>query len=73
MREYEIRVLKSARLPGIITTEIHLSDQAAIRSARKIAIGRQFEVWCGLECITGLARTPQSPGGSPVETGAASV
>ena len=54
MHEYEIRILQASG-SAIITCEIQLSDVAAIRSARKMARGRQFEVWKGLECITGLA------------------
>ena len=54
MHEYEIRILQRSGSP-IITAEIQLSDTAAIRSARKMAQGRQFEVWKGPECIFGLA------------------
>ncbi len=59
MGEYEIHILQSEGSPSIITAEIHFSDESAIRSARKMAHGRQFEVWRGLECITGLATMPQ--------------
>jgi hypothetical protein len=58
MHEYEIRILQANGLPAILTSEIQFSDFAAIRSARKMADGRLFEVWKGLECITGLAKVP---------------
>jgi hypothetical protein len=53
MHEYEIRILGSAGSPALIIPDIQLSDEAAIRSARKIAGGRPFEVWRGLERIAG--------------------
>lgn len=68
MREYEIRILQGERSTAIITAEIHLSDESAIRSARKMARGREFEVWRELECITGWAHTRQ-----PHDTGAAGL
>lgn len=60
MHEYEIRILQANGSPAILTCEIQFSDFAAIRSARKMADGRLFEVWRGLECITGLARVPKA-------------
>ena len=59
MGEYEIHILQSEGSPSIISAETHLSEESAIRSARRMARGRQFEVWRGLECITGLATMPQ--------------
>jgi len=50
MHEYEIRVL-SAGHTVIIIEETHLSDHAAVRSGRKPAGDRSFEVWRGLDCI----------------------
>jgi hypothetical protein len=37
-----------------LVSAIQHSDVAAIQSARKIGNGRQFEVWMGTECVTGL-------------------
>jgi hypothetical protein len=51
MHEYEIRILQASGSPAIIIGEIQLSDGAAIRSARKLAQGKPFEVWKGLHCI----------------------
>ena len=59
MREYEIHIIEASGSP-VITGEVQLTDTAAIRSARKAAHGRQFEVWRGLECISGLATIPKS-------------
>jgi len=50
MREYEIRVLSSGHTTMIIE-QTHLSDHAAVRSARKFAGDRPFEVWQGTDCI----------------------
>lgn len=50
MREYEIRVLSSGHATVIIE-QTHLSDHAAVRSARKFAGNLPFEVWRGLDCI----------------------
>jgi hypothetical protein len=58
MHEYEIRVLHTEGCPALITSEIQLCDAAAMRSARKMAEGRPFEVWRGLERIDVLF-TPQ--------------
>jgi len=56
VREYEIRILQSDGSPSILTAQIYLSDQSAIQAARRMALGRQFEVWRGMECITGMAK-----------------
>jgi hypothetical protein len=56
MLQYEIRILKVPGSPSIIMLGTHLNDFAAVRSARKMALGRPFEVWRDLDCITGLAR-----------------
>jgi hypothetical protein len=44
MHEYEIRVLSRGQII-LITSQVQLSDNAAIRSARKIGADRPFEVW----------------------------
>lgn len=61
MPEYEIHVLDDERSRSIIRAEIEPSDKEAIKSARKLARGRQFEVWRGLECITGIAHLLPPP------------
>jgi hypothetical protein len=43
--------------PPFTTLETHLNDGSAIRSARRMSLGRQFEVWRDSECITGAATT----------------
>jgi hypothetical protein len=68
MHEYEIRILQAGDSPSLITAEIHLSDTAAIRSARKMARGRPFEVWRGVECISGRARLSEPPAKHPPDT-----
>ena len=50
MREYEIRVLSSGH-PIVITEEMHVSDHAAVRSAKTVAAGRPFQVLRASECI----------------------
>jgi len=56
MQEYEIRIQNRQDAPAIVTVASQMSDRDAIHSARKIALGRQFEVWRGGECITGLMK-----------------
>ena len=58
MHEYEIRILQREGSSYLITAQIHLSDAAAIQAARRMALGRQFEVWRDMECITGYAAPP---------------
>jgi len=59
MREYEIRVLSGGH-PTLIIEEVHLSDHSAVRSARKFAGERPFEVWRGIDCIYAAAEAPQA-------------
>jgi hypothetical protein len=61
MDEYEIHILQDEKSPSIIMAAIQLSDQAAIKSARRMARGRQFEVWRGPECVTGVAHLLPPP------------
>jgi len=58
VHEYEIRILQREGASYLITAQIHLSDAAAIQAARRMALGRQFEVWRDMECITGFAAPP---------------
>jgi len=58
MRGYEIRVLNSGHATMIIE-ENHLNDHAAIRSARKYAADRPFEVWRDDDCIYSLPSARQ--------------
>jgi len=53
MHDYEIRILNPDGSTAIITAEIHLTEASAIRSARALADGLQFEVWRGMDCIHG--------------------
>ena len=61
MQEYEIRIFQEKGTPAVVAMEVQLSDTAAVRSARRMARGKPFEVWRGLECITGLMKPPASP------------
>jgi len=56
MREYEIRVLSGGQII-LITSQLQVSDHAAINSALKIAADRPFEVWRGVDCIYGGSNT----------------
>lgn len=51
MYEYEIHISQAEGSPSLICAEVQLCDQAAIKSARKMAQGRPFEVWRGSDCI----------------------
>jgi hypothetical protein len=60
MHEYQIRVLSSGH-PIAVIEATHLSDHAAMRSARDLAGNRPFEVWRGLDCIYAPPRTRLAP------------
>jgi hypothetical protein len=51
MHEYEIRILKGDGSTGVVMQEIHLSAEAAIKKARRLARERSFEVWSDDRCI----------------------
>lgn len=64
MREYEVRILRSDLTSAMLIELMHLNDHAAVRAAKKMAEGRPFEVWCGLDCIydgTVAAPDPSQP------------
>ena len=50
MRGYEIRIVSAENHHTVIEV-MHLNDNAAVRSARKMAEGSPFEVWRDLDCI----------------------
>ncbi len=56
MHEYQFRILRYDLTTSLMTEEVHLSNNAAFRAARKLANGRPFEVWRGMDCIFGPAR-----------------
>jgi hypothetical protein len=61
MRGYEIRILSEENRHTIIEV-MHLNDNAAVRSARKMAEGKPFEVWRDLDCIyDGVAAKHPAP------------
>lgn len=62
MQEYEIRIQNRQDAPALVTVASQLSDKDAIHSARRIALGRQFEVWRDGECITGLMKLTPGQG-----------
>jgi hypothetical protein len=62
VHEYEIRILRADGGATLITAEIQLNDNAAIRSAQKLAKGQKFEVWKGMDCIYGTGTTPSRDG-----------
>jgi hypothetical protein len=45
MTEYEIRILGSDGRPSLFSEWIHVSLNAAIRSAKRMANGATFEIW----------------------------
>ena len=56
MNEYEVRILNEGGTLALLVAEVQLTDFAAIRSAKKMAHGRRFEVWRGSICIFGAWR-----------------
>ena len=61
MGEYDIHILQNELSPSLISTSEFGSHRKAIEAARRMAHGRQFEVWHGAECITGLAHLIPPP------------
>ena len=62
MHEYEIRILRPDGSSALISSEIHLNNHSALRSARKLANGKAVEVWRGMECVYGRDTTrPPTP------------
>jgi hypothetical protein len=51
MHDYEIRILNSKRGSLALIEILEPSDNAAIRSAERIANGRPVEVWQDIDCI----------------------
>jgi hypothetical protein len=62
MDQYEIHILQNELSLALIATSEFMSDRRAIEAARRMAHGRQFEVWRGPECITSVAHLiPPAP------------
>jgi hypothetical protein len=62
--EYEIRITDGNR--HTILAIVHLNDNAAVRQAERMAEGKPFEVWRGMDCIYGTVRSHHSePGEMP--------
>jgi len=51
MHDYEILILDEAHRPSAMVEMMEASDVSAIRSAMRIANGRDIEVWRDLDCI----------------------
>jgi hypothetical protein len=51
MHDYEIRILNSKFASSALVEMMQASDEAAIRSAERMANGRAVEVWRGLDCV----------------------
>jgi hypothetical protein len=51
MHDYEIRVLNENLRTAAFIETLEASDDAAIRSAIRIANGRAVEVWRDIECL----------------------
>ena len=60
MHQYEIRILRDDGSTAIIAADLQLDDDAASRSALRIARGRRFEVWRGMDCIQSAAASIQT-------------
>lgn len=56
MQTYEIRVLNDDLTTRVIIEQQFISDLSAVRSAKTFAEPRQFEVWRGLTCVSGVVR-----------------
>jgi hypothetical protein len=57
MHEYQIRILRSAGQPLVVSTRL-MGDHAAIRKAQSLAMsGDQLEVWRGMVCVYSTAES----------------
>jgi hypothetical protein len=67
MQVYEIRVLGVGERNGATLFQAtYASDFAAIRAAERIANGREFEVWRGIDCLYAKQHpTPVFPARGP--------
>jgi len=57
MHDYEILILNQDHDPSALVEMMEASDASAIRSAMRIANGRDIEVWRDLDCVY---RTPRA-------------
>ena len=51
MQTFEIRILRSDGVPGLIAEKSYLNADAAIASGKILARGRKFEVWSDDYCV----------------------
>jgi len=51
MHDYEIRILNGKRGSLAYVEVLEPSDSRAIWSAKRMAHGRPFEVWRGVDCV----------------------
>lgn len=51
MQDYEILILDQDHHPSAFVEVMEASDAAAIRSAQRMANGRDIEVWRDLDCV----------------------
>jgi hypothetical protein len=51
MHEYQIRVLAQDGRLSVFYSNLHLGDAPAIAAGRRIASGRSFQVWRGMQCV----------------------
>jgi hypothetical protein len=57
MPDYEILILNHDHHPSALVEMVEASDASAIRTAQRIANGRDIEVWRDLDCVY---RTPRA-------------
>jgi hypothetical protein len=53
-KPFELRFFEKDGTPSLILHQLLSSRTAAIRSGKKLARGRPFEIWRGKECIYGV-------------------
>lgn len=68
MHDYEILILNDDHRPSAMVEMMEASDASAIRSAMRIANGRDIEVWRDLDCVY---RTPRAAPPGPSQSAAA--
>lgn len=51
MQDYQIRLLREDGTVSLTTAQRHISSEAAITAAKKLAHGTRYEVWDGERCV----------------------
>lgn len=65
MQDYQIRLLREDGTVSLTTAQRHISSDAAIAAAKKLAHGTRYEVWNGDRCVYEWRNPTYRPPASP--------